>query len=343
MSLSRIKLASANRLGVIRGLVCMSSILIIFWPAGFQKIAARNGINHDSTFDPISVGAAQPEESARAELEQLQKKNGLTIGIFNRKGIGVLRFRQRSFAFRKLLVDWDFANGGISQDGTEVFLMQPLRKPRSLVIARTDGSDLRQYDEFLDALPLCWSYDNSRLVVLSPGSKLQLLELKSRLAQDIPIDDLPNVGFVTSQCWSPDGKQIVYQSTNGNVFVYNFDKRNSTKLAKGTGPTWSPDGDWIAYRDGDIYCSIHPSGEGRRELFHKSRAASGLYWSPDSRFVAYVREDFVALSNRLMIRRIKDGSEDWVAGGGDVGAGDNYQWVTNPQLLQQVELAATKR
>jgi hypothetical protein len=289
-----------------------------------------------------SVLAAEPEVSVRTELEQLQKKSGLTIAIFNYKGIGVLLFRKRSFAYRKLLVDWDFHQGVVSQDGTEIALTWPFRKPRSLVIARTDGSDPRQYDEFLDAHPLCWSYDNSRMVVLSPpGSKLQLLELKSRLVQDIPIEDLSNQVWVTSQCWSPDGKQIAYQSMNGSVFVYDLGKRTSTRLAKGTGATWSPDGNWIAFQDGDTYCAIHPSGEGRRELFHKTRATPGLYWSPDSRFVAYVREDFIALSNRLMVRRIKDGSEDWLAGGGDIGAGDHYQWVTHPQLLQQVESGAT--
>ena len=46
---------------------------------------------------------------------------------------------------------------------------------------------------------------------------------------------------------------------------------------------------------GETYYAIHPSGEGQKKLFHKPRAVSALFWSPDSRFVAYVHRDFFAL------------------------------------------------
>jgi Tol biopolymer transport system component len=308
-----------------------------FLATGSLGLAGNTGQCSSEFSHPAgSVLAAAPEVSVRTELERLQKKNGLTIAIFNREGIGVLRFRKRSFSYRKLSVDWDFYVGEISPDGTKIALTDPLRNPGSLVVVRTDGGDLSRYDEFLHSIPLCWSHDNSSLVLYSPGPKLQVLELKSRLVQDIPIEDLSNQVWATSQCWSPDGKQIAYQSMNGNVFVYDLGERTSTRIAKGTGATWSPDGAWITYRDGDTYYAVHSNGEGRKKLFHKTRAVSALYWSPDSRFVAYVHEDFLAVDvefYHLRIRRLEDGSEESVAHGGPVGAGDQFQWVTNPQLL----------
>jgi hypothetical protein len=100
--------------------------------------------------------------------------------------------------------------------------------------------------------------------------------------------------------------------------------------------------DWRrAGKRSENYYAIHPSGEGKKELFHKTRAYSGLFWSPDTRFVAYVHEGFVALGvefYHLMVRRLKDNSETWVADG--VGCCINFQWVTNPELLKRAEAAA---
>ena len=287
------------------------------------------------------VFTATPEVSVRTELEQLQRQNGLTIGLFNYKGIGVLLFRKRSFAYRNLLFDRNSSTGAISRDGTEIAVSQLRSKPSSVVVIRPDGSSLREYSGIRANSLMCWSYDNSKLVVETSDPQIRLLDLKSKLVQDL---DLASDVLLTSQCWSPDNSQIVYESRDENVAVYDLGKGNSTKLVKGTEPTWSPDRNWIAYRDGDTYYAIHPSGEGRKKLFHKRRAVSGLYWSPDSRFVAYVHQDFFALDvefYHLMVRRLEDSSEVWVVDGEDAGAGYNYQWVTNPQLLEQVESGAT--
>jgi hypothetical protein len=58
-------------------------------------------------------------------------------------------------------------------------------------------------------------------------------------------------------------------------------------------------------------------------------AVSALFWSPDSRFVAYVPQDSFALDiefYHLMVRRLEHGSEDWLADG--VSCCINYQWVS---------------
>jgi Tol biopolymer transport system component len=290
--------------------------------------------------------SAEPQVSARSELEHLQMQTGLAISVFNSRGVGVDLFKKRSFAFRTLLFDGNRTTGAVSRDGTEIAISQLGTKPSSVVVVHPDGSDFREYAGILANSQLCWSYDNSKLILGTPGPKIVLLDLKSKLVQELSTETPSNEELITSQCWSPSSKQFAYESSDGNVMVYDFGNRNSAKLAKGTGPTWSPDGNWIAYRDGEVYYAIHPSGEGKRILFHKTRAVSGLYWSPDCRFVAYVHQDAAALDTEfyhLMARRLEDGSEAWVANGEDAGAGYNYQWVTNPQLITYIESGVTPR
>jgi Tol biopolymer transport system component len=74
---------------------------------------------------------------------------------------------------------------------------------------------------------------------------------------------------LTTQCWSPEGKEIVY-ATDGHVTIQKLGESKATTVAVGTDPTWSPDGNWIAYLDENehSYYVIHPSGEGKKKLFH---------------------------------------------------------------------------
>ena len=63
-----------------------------------------------------------------------------------------------------------------------------------------------------------------------------------------------------------------------------------------------------------------------------------MYWSPDSRFVAYVQQGFFSLdveSYSLMVRRLADNAEDRVAEAPGAGAG--CQWVSSRELLAIVE------
>lgn len=212
----------------------------------------------------------------------------------------------------------------------------------SLEVFRPDGFSSGQYPE-VPGLGTCWSHDQTKLVdtmIERPSRRatLEILDLGSKRTHAIAIN-VDQKEYVTSECWSPDGKRLVYHMDDA-VRLYELDNGRSDAIAKGTDPTWSPDGNWIAFRDRETYYAMHPDGSGRKELFHNhwGSAVSGLYWSPDSRIVAYVRElGFLqggaldAEANQLRVRRLEDGSDDRLCPD-NVGAGTNYRWITTSEL-----------
>jgi tricorn protease len=104
--------------------------------------------------------------------------------------------------------------------------------------------------------------------------------------------------------WTPDSRTIVYvserdQSPDGaavpRLFRYDFTTSRETQLTNGpTGdaaPRVSPDGKSVAFvRDGKELRTIDLASKQERLLAsgHLSRAARGVAWSPDSRWVAYL-------------------------------------------------------
>jgi Tol biopolymer transport system component len=262
---------------------------------------------------------------------------------------GFIRIRaQRCLVDKRTLVQIPtstglaYVRGTISRDGTEVIVSRVRSSASdSLELLRTDRSDTR-------ALPLtyagsvmspvqslCWSYDKSRLAVAihrdSPEVKLEILNLGSGVDQTIA----PSVKELTSQCWSSDDKSIVYEAGDGvRIYELGNDKSSTLLAPGGKHPTWSPDGNWIAFRDGNTFYEIRPDGRDKRKLLRSKDVWSPLWWSPDSRFVAYVASVPFAIDDfyRLRVRRLEDNSDDWVAEG---QIADDYQWVVSPQLVKQ--------
>jgi Tol biopolymer transport system component len=278
-----------------------------------------------------------PRETVHDELVRLQRESGLTLAAYYR-GLDTVVFSRRASLEGPELTTVKAGDGVVSRDGAEIAFDLWLPTGRtSLGVMHPDGTGLQDFPEAAAGYMLCWSYDNSKLAMslqnlkrgtTPPNDSLQILNLASRAMQEVDVR-----ATVTQQCWSPDGKQIVYEAED-SIRVFNIERKTWNILAKGTNATWSPDGKWIAFLDDNTYYAISPSGENRKVLFKEKRAMSGLIWSPDSRIVAYAsfnRADeptgIVDVGMvRIRVKRLEDNSEDWVAQESDVHI-PRYQWT----------------
>ncbi len=297
-----------------------------------------------STSSPSNIASsnATRDDTVRAELVGLQVRDGLAIASYGPRGLRIVDFKKRKAFVGKSLPNHRAQGGTISNDGSQVaFALEPL----SLGVMKTDNSDLREFPGVRRPGEMCWSYDMSRIAINTVNISNYSLRLTVlNIATESVRDLASNTGRLTTQCWSPDGEEVVFES-EGKVVVQNVENGERRTLGVGTSPTWSRDGNWIAFLDEQDYSYyvIHPSGEGKKMLFHHGRAIRGLYWSPDSRIVAYTVETggFLSLETyKLNVRRLGDGSEDWVDDG-DLGCCESLQWITNKALLSQIESNGT--
>ncbi len=297
-----------------------------------------------SSHDSLAGGT-----TAREELLRLQRESGLSLADYY-GGISIVSFISKSVVRGEQLlpdVREGRAVGAISRDGKRIALQVILDNEFYLGIIGTDGTKFQEYPKIRSPLQMCWADDNTKLALVledtPPDTRLVVMNVDSGAILDID----PRAK-VTSQCLSPDVKRITYEADNSiRLYELGADKSTTLVLAKGQQPTWSADGQWIAFLDAGTYYAIHPSGEGRKVLFHRSGAASGLFWSPDSRLVAYVSRAGIfdgvlppldAELYQLRVRRLSDDSDDRVAIG--VAAGASYQWVKSKDLVDRFKLTA---
>jgi hypothetical protein len=277
----------------------------------------------------VCSAQALSQQSVRAELIRMQDEKGLTLAWVD-----------NSILTRSIVTHTPMS-GSVQAIMFKKRTIVPLKD--SLQDFRPDTFDFREYPQ-LSGIGECWSYDQTKLVdtmIERPSGRatLTILDLTSKRARAIAIN-VDQKEYVTSQCWSPDGKRLVYEMDDA-VRLYELDNDRSDAVAKGTDPTWSSDGNWIAFRDRETYYAMHPDGTGRKKLFHNhwGGVRSGLYWSPDSRFVAYVKElGFLqggaldAEVNQLRVRRLEDGSDEPLCP--DSVGYENYHWITSGELMK---------
>lgn len=310
--------------------IYLVTILLLAFQAGFPT--------------PVDPG----KEPIRAELTRLGRDGRLSLASVGKSHLDVIAFDQRSpVEGREFLTEGSALDGAISPDGTEIafslWRKEGDRRLNYLALTRQDGSDFRVFSEIRAPVGMCWSDDKSKLVLSArgpiqqhepPDYSLEILDLSSK--STLKVDTR---AYVTSQCWSPDGKRIVYQADE-SVRTYDTENQNWLVLGKGKDPTWSPDGNWIAFLDDDTYYAIRPSGQDRKVLFKTKGALTGLSWTPDCSIVAYVSSAsffegaWKALDVgivRLRVRRLDDNSEDWVSELSDAHV-PNYQWVKTSDL-----------
>jgi len=143
--------------------------------------------------------------------------------------------------------------------------------------------------------------DGQRLVMsFGQGAASQIVEMDLRSRQPRQLTPLDPKIIDTSPCYSPDGRQLVFESDREGtqqLYITGLDGSGVRRLSRGDGrystPVWSPRGDNIAFTKqvsgGFLIGVIKPDGTGERILtegFHNE----GPTWAPNGRVMAFFRE-----------------------------------------------------
>jgi len=312
------------------------------------------------------IPQASSKSLVRTQLAELASQKNWSLLTIHGTEIQEIQFADRSLKAIGKLPSPVATYSSISRDGTwiafdvcpvalvlnagESFFRCPDR-PHLAVVA-LDGTGYREYSNLTYPIGMCWSPDDSKLVLTTPASAgLEILDVKTGNTKVI---DSTNA-FASDQCWSPDGKHVVYFENQDKgirvVKIYDAEEDRSHQVASGAHPSWSPDGTQIAFAScppPDMTCAyqtIHPDGSVQTVLFKIEPGESPLLWSPDSQYVAYrswrrfwehslwgklgelIPVEHLGTDDRLRIRRLDDNSEDWLLNIGDSNALSSFQWI----------------
>jgi hypothetical protein len=165
---------------------------------------------------------------------------------------------------------------------------------------REDGTQLQDLTPAIEAGGGDWSPDGSRIVFTRATANGQEL-----MVMDADGGNPAPLGVAGARPrWSPDGRTIAFNGSDGMITVVNADGTGARPLADGYNADWSPDGTHIAFERVergqcvfDLFCpsSIYVmsrEGTGQAVVARASGAADRLEapdWSPDGSQIAYTR------------------------------------------------------
>lgn len=161
---------------------------------------------------------------------------------------------------------------------------------------------------------------NQSIAAFPPAAAVAVMNADGSGRHDLtPVNDAHNLS------WSPDGKQIAYDTSNsGTIVVVNTDGSGSLQLGSAGGgrydPSWSPDGSKIAFAYGGFGTldTMNPDGSNVQVLaaFPEHLISdNGIAWSPDGSRIAFSLDGMLELVNA-------DGSNPHPLG----PAGDEPSW-----------------
>ena len=146
-----------------------------------------------------------------------------------------------------------------------------------------------------------FSPDNNHVIMsLAKRGTTNIYEIDLNTKIKKELTNIPG-SIDTSPSYSPDGKNILFNSDRGGrktqVYIMDRDGANVKKISNGEGsyrtPIWSPDGKWIAFTKillGNFYIGImKPDGSNKR-LLTSSWFEEGPSWAPNSRTIIFGRQ-----------------------------------------------------
>ncbi|MEX0725074.1 MAG: hypothetical protein WD065_02315, partial [Planctomycetaceae bacterium] len=179
-----------------------------------------------------------------------------------------------------------------------------------LRLMKADGSDdkriLTKHDSQVQMQEHpCWSPDGKHLLISGGGNDT------GNSSKDVLIADVdeafnisnlrkvvPGAGVTLGEepSYSPDGKYILVSTPSEQLFVFDADGKNQSKLVQVDGlychqPDWSPDGEWIAFasdRDGNIEIyKVRWDGTELTRLTEADGIDARPRWSPDGQWILF--------------------------------------------------------
>jgi dipeptidyl aminopeptidase/acylaminoacyl peptidase len=296
----------------------------------------------------VALQIVRANDGLSSQLQSSQETEGLSLVSGEGNSLGVFLFTDHRFHETRILPTGVVGRDvNLTSDGDQLafgLIEKPSVTPPILAIANADGTNLRKFPSMTEPGPICWSPRKDRLALwasktdLEGGSKtsgIWVFRIDTGEA-----DSVAAHGSVSCPAWSPDGAKFVY-SENDGVSIYDTDAKSSRRLADGDYPTWSPDGKWIAVSRGKAYWLLDPESGVGKVLFTQKNAFTPLWWSPDSRYVAYATRVGVSLSvveqADLWVRRIHDGADEKVKRFPWKGPVPDIQWVRSSPLFARAK------